>query len=77
MELLKKIFKKKPRNTSMEILNKISKEKPRNLWKRVDFNEYQIHAISSIDSTTKSEEIDDKVVYMEDLEKRKKAYGKF
>ncbi|UZO01816.1 uncharacterized protein OCT59_020327 [Rhizophagus irregularis] len=75
MELLKKIFKKKPRNTSMEILNKISKEKPRNLWKRVDFNEYQIHAISSIDSTTKSEEIDDKVVYMEDLEKRKKAYG--
>src|SRR3954453_9995622 len=30
---------------------------------------------SSIDSTIESEEIDDKVVCMEDLEKRKDAYG--
>ena len=31
--------------------------------------------ISSIGSTTKSEEIDDEVIYMEDLEKRKEVYG--
>src|SRR4051812_30191208 len=31
--------------------------------------------ISSIDSTIESEETDEKVVYMEDLEKRKEAYG--
>ena len=31
--------------------------------------------ISPIDSTIESEEIDKKVVYMEDLEKRKEVYG--
>ena len=47
MESLKKIFKKKSRNTTnMEILNKTSKEKPRNLWKNVDFNKYHVNAIS-------------------------------
>ncbi|GBC08567.1 hypothetical protein RclHR1_08220005 [Rhizophagus clarus] len=56
----------------MEVSNKVTKEKPRNLWKEVDFNKYQWHVtISSI--TT--EEVDDKIVYMEDLEKRKEAYG--
>ena len=28
-----------------------------------------------ISSTTKSEEIDDRVIYVEDLEKRKEVYG--
>ncbi|EXX54106.1 uncharacterized protein OCT59_020337 [Rhizophagus irregularis] len=59
----------------MKITNKPSK-KLRNLWKRVNYNKYQLHVtISSVDSITKSEEIDDKVVYMNDLEKRKEAYG--
>ena len=31
--------------------------------------------ISSPDSTNKSEELDDSVVYMEEVKKRKKAYG--
>ena len=34
-----------------------------------------MHSVTSIDSTTKPEEIDDKVVYIEDLEKRREAYG--
>ncbi|PKC53726.1 hypothetical protein RhiirA1_478682, partial [Rhizophagus irregularis] len=52
---------KKPRNVNMGILNKTSKEKPRNLWKDVDWNDYQIHVtVSSINSATKSEEIDDR-----------------
>ena len=33
------------------------------------------HATTFIDSATKPEEIDDRVVYMEDLEKRREAYG--
>ncbi|GBC25955.2 kinase-like domain-containing protein [Rhizophagus irregularis DAOM 181602=DAOM 197198] len=57
----------------MEILNK---EKPRNLWKGVDSKKYHVHVtISTIDSATKSEEIDDKVIYMDEIEKRKEAYG--
>ncbi|PKY58300.1 hypothetical protein RhiirA4_480097 [Rhizophagus irregularis] len=38
---------------------------------------WKIHdTISIISSTTETaEEIDDKIVYMEDLEKRKQAYG--
>ncbi|PKY17375.1 hypothetical protein RhiirB3_429983, partial [Rhizophagus irregularis] len=76
MKLLKKIFKTKPSNTGMEILNKTSKRKPKNLWKRVDRDIYQIHVtISSINSATKSEEIDDRVIYMDDMEKRKEVYG--
>ncbi|CAB4414458.1 unnamed protein product [Rhizophagus irregularis] len=59
----------------MEILNKTSKEKPRNLWKDVDWDKYQIHVtVSSINSATKSEEIDDSVIYMDDIEKRKEVY---
>ncbi|EXX54243.1 Bck1p [Rhizophagus irregularis DAOM 197198w] len=62
MKSLKKIFKKKP--------------KPRNLWKEVDFDEYQTHVtVSSINSATKSEDIDDSVIYMDDIEKRKKVYS--
>ncbi|UZO01770.1 uncharacterized protein OCT59_020281 [Rhizophagus irregularis] len=76
MELLKKIFKKKPRNTSMEILNKSFKEKPRNLWKYVDWDKYHTHAtVSSIDSTTKSDDIDDRIIYMDEIEKRKEIFG--
>ncbi|PKY33815.1 hypothetical protein RhiirB3_453043, partial [Rhizophagus irregularis] len=57
----------------MEILNK---KKPRNLWKKVNSKKYHDHvAISTIDSATKSEEIDDNVIYMDEIEKRKEAYG--
>ncbi|CAB4414499.1 unnamed protein product [Rhizophagus irregularis] len=43
----------------------------KNLWKDFDLS-YQIHvAISTIDS----EDADERVVYMEDLEKRKQVYG--
>ncbi|UZO10202.1 uncharacterized protein OCT59_001800 [Rhizophagus irregularis] len=53
------------------------KENKRNLWEIVSTREYQKHVtISTIGSTPESaEEIDDKIVYMEDLEKRKQAYG--
>ncbi|CAB4418693.1 unnamed protein product [Rhizophagus irregularis] len=54
------------------------KENKRNLWEEgVDIDKYQLHVtISTIGSTTESaEKIDDKIVYMEDLEKRKQAYG--
>ncbi|CAB4418684.1 unnamed protein product [Rhizophagus irregularis] len=53
------------------------KENKRNLWEEVDTDKYQLHVtISTIGLTTESaEEIDDKIVYMEDLEKRKQAYG--
>ncbi|POG63720.1 kinase-like domain-containing protein [Rhizophagus irregularis DAOM 181602=DAOM 197198] len=45
----------------MEILNKTSKEKPRNLWKTFDWDKYQNHVtVSSINSATKSEDIDDR-----------------
>ncbi|PKY48285.1 hypothetical protein RhiirA4_463843 [Rhizophagus irregularis] len=48
-------------------------EKPRNLWKSVDWNKYQGYVtISTIDSTTKSEETDDRVIYMDEIEKEKK-----
>ncbi|GBC28096.2 kinase-like domain-containing protein [Rhizophagus irregularis DAOM 181602=DAOM 197198] len=52
-------------------------ENKKNLWKYVDEDKYQRHVtISTIDSTTESsEEADDKIVYMEDLEKRKQVYG--
>ncbi|POG70330.1 hypothetical protein GLOIN_2v1876770 [Rhizophagus irregularis DAOM 181602=DAOM 197198] len=50
--------------------------KPKNLWKHVDGDEYQLHVmISTIDSTTESEDTDERIVYMEDLEKRKQVYG--
>jgi serine/threonine protein kinase len=87
MKLLEKIFKKKETSDHSdkrdlhldvgsshpgeEAKKKESKEKPKDLW---NYNaKYQYHVtISSIDSTAKS---DGKVVYMEDLEKRKEAYG--
>ncbi|RGB41503.1 kinase-like domain-containing protein [Rhizophagus diaphanus] len=52
-------------------------EKPKNLWKGVDGSKYQRHVtISTIGSTTElTEEIDDKIVYIEDFEKRRQVYG--
>ncbi|EXX77192.1 Cdc15p [Rhizophagus irregularis DAOM 197198w] len=51
-------------------------EKPKNLWKEFDFRKYQLHVkISTIDSTTESEDADERIIYMEDLEKRKQVYG--
>ncbi|GES90901.1 kinase-like domain-containing protein [Rhizophagus clarus] len=57
----------------MEMQKEVYKnEKPVNLWKVVYPDEYQLHmTLSPIDIN----ETDDKVVYMDDLEKRKKAYG--
>ncbi|CAB4414740.1 unnamed protein product [Rhizophagus irregularis] len=47
-------------------------EKPKDLWKGIDVDKYQLHVtISTIDSTIKSENVDERVVYIEDLEKRK------
>ncbi|GES97775.1 kinase-like domain-containing protein [Rhizophagus clarus] len=54
----------------METLNKLSKEKPKILWKNT--KGYQWHVTIS---STKLERIDNKIVYMEDLEKRKEVYG--
>ncbi|CAB4414705.1 unnamed protein product [Rhizophagus irregularis] len=49
---------------------------PKWLWKEVDPTEYQYHVtISTIDSTTESEDADERIVFMEDLEKRKQVYG--
>ncbi|POG58351.1 kinase-like domain-containing protein [Rhizophagus irregularis DAOM 181602=DAOM 197198] len=51
-------------------------EKPKNLWKKVDHSKYQRHVtISTIDSTIESENVDERIVYIEDLEKRRQAYG--
>ncbi|RIA83850.1 DDE superfamily endonuclease-domain-containing protein [Glomus cerebriforme] len=51
----------------------ISTKKSKNLWKHVDGNKYQYHVtISSIYST---KELNERVVYMDDLEKRKRIYG--
>ncbi|PKK62359.1 hypothetical protein RhiirC2_759670, partial [Rhizophagus irregularis] len=54
-----------------------SKENLKSLWKKYD-SEYQKHVItnSTIDSTTELiEESNKKVVYINDLEKRKQVYG--
>ncbi|GBB98424.1 hypothetical protein RclHR1_03220017 [Rhizophagus clarus] len=45
-------------------------EKPKNLWK--DVYNYQSHVTVS---TSESEDVDEREVYMEDLEKRKQVYG--
>ncbi|GBB98180.1 hypothetical protein RclHR1_31590001 [Rhizophagus clarus] len=60
----------------MQILKRIFKKK-KSLWKDVNYEKYQGHVfISSNDSTTKSEEIDNnRIVYIEDIEKRKEIYG--
>ncbi|PKC04642.1 kinase-like protein [Rhizophagus irregularis] len=50
--------------------------KPKWLWKNIITDKYQKHVtISTIDSTTESEDADERIVYMEDLEKRKQVYG--
>ncbi|CAB4381668.1 unnamed protein product [Rhizophagus irregularis] len=61
----------------MELSKMNPKENKRNLWKRVYGGKYQKHVtIYTVGSTAEStEEIDEKIVYMEDLEKRKQAYG--
>ncbi|GBC21894.2 kinase-like domain-containing protein [Rhizophagus irregularis DAOM 181602=DAOM 197198] len=51
-------------------------EKPNDIWEDTDDSKYQLHVtISTIDSTIKPENVDESVVYIEDLEKRKQAYG--
>ncbi|UZO03332.1 uncharacterized protein OCT59_023739 [Rhizophagus irregularis] len=51
-------------------------ETPKDLWEDTDENKYQLHAtIPTIDSTIESENVDERVVYIGDLEKRKQAYG--
>ncbi|PKY56995.1 hypothetical protein RhiirA4_477703, partial [Rhizophagus irregularis] len=51
-------------------------EKPKDLWEDFNIKKYQRHVtISTIDSTIESENVDEKVVYIEDLEKRRQAYG--
>ncbi|CAB5365840.1 unnamed protein product [Rhizophagus irregularis] len=47
-------------------------EEPKWLWEDVDYNKYQRHVAIS---TTESEDVDDTIVYIEDLEKRKRVYG--
>ncbi|POG75335.1 kinase-like domain-containing protein [Rhizophagus irregularis DAOM 181602=DAOM 197198] len=50
-------------------------ETPKNLWNAYS-GKYQEHVtIPTIDSTIESENVDESVVYIGDLEKRKKAYG--
>ncbi|CAB5191234.1 unnamed protein product [Rhizophagus irregularis] len=51
-------------------------ETPKDLWEDTDTNKYQHHVtIPTIDSTIESENVDERVVYIGDLEKRKQAYG--
>ncbi|RGB34628.1 kinase-like domain-containing protein [Rhizophagus diaphanus] len=51
-------------------------EKPKNLWEEVDTSKYRAYVtISTIDSTIESDNVDEKIVYIEDLEKRRQAYG--
>ncbi|CAB5355493.1 unnamed protein product [Rhizophagus irregularis] len=52
-------------------------ETPKNLWEDTDTNKYQLHVtIPTIDSTIESENVDERVVYIGDLEKRKQAGNK-
>ncbi|GBC34396.2 kinase-like domain-containing protein [Rhizophagus irregularis DAOM 181602=DAOM 197198] len=49
---------------------------PKNSWVNTNENKYQLHVtIPTIDSTIESENVDNRVVYIGDLEKRKQAYG--
>ncbi|EXX58945.1 Cdc15p [Rhizophagus irregularis DAOM 197198w] len=51
-------------------------ETPKNLWEDTDKSKYQLHVtIPTIDSTIESENVDERVVYIGDLEKRKQVYG--
>ncbi|GET02192.1 kinase-like domain-containing protein [Rhizophagus clarus] len=48
---------------------------PKNLWKILDYEKYEDYiTFSSIDSIFE-QEIDERIVYIEDLKKRKQAYG--
>ncbi|RIA94329.1 kinase-like domain-containing protein [Glomus cerebriforme] len=60
----------------MELINANSKfeEKPKNSWKCFDYGEYQGHVSLFDSSITESEKIG-KVIYVDDLEKRKQVYG--
>ncbi|RGB29770.1 hypothetical protein C1646_766168 [Rhizophagus diaphanus] len=58
----------------MEILNKTSKDNPRNLWKGVNFDTTHV-TVSTNNSAIKLEEIDDNVIFMNEIEKRKEIYG--
>ncbi|GET66108.1 kinase-like domain-containing protein [Rhizophagus irregularis DAOM 181602=DAOM 197198] len=49
-------------------------EKPKKLWKYDDNYQYHV-TIPTIDTTIESENVDERVVYIGDLEKRKQAYG--
>ncbi|CAB4435096.1 unnamed protein product [Rhizophagus irregularis] len=49
-------------------------EKPKNLWK-YDKKHQRYVTISTIGSTIESENVDERIVYIEDLEKRRQAYG--
>ncbi|GBC16681.2 kinase-like domain-containing protein [Rhizophagus irregularis DAOM 181602=DAOM 197198] len=50
-------------------------ETPKNLWKGYD-DKYQFHVtIPIIDSTIESKNVDERVIYIGDVEKRKQAYG--
>ncbi|UZO03065.1 uncharacterized protein OCT59_023478 [Rhizophagus irregularis] len=58
----------------IELSKKKSEEQPRNLWIRVDKRKYHLHV--TIGSTTELlEDTDEKIIYMEDLEKRTRIYG--
>ncbi|CAB5335679.1 unnamed protein product [Rhizophagus irregularis] len=49
-------------------------ETPKNLWEDTDKSKYQLHVtIPTIDSTIESENVDERVVYIGDLEKRKQV----
>ncbi|CAB5361114.1 unnamed protein product [Rhizophagus irregularis] len=49
-------------------------EKPKKLWKYDDNYQYHV-TIPTIDTIIESENVDERVVYIGDLEKRKQAYG--
>ncbi|GBC20817.2 kinase-like domain-containing protein [Rhizophagus irregularis DAOM 181602=DAOM 197198] len=50
-------------------------ETPKNLWEDTDKSKYQLHVtIPTIDSTIESENVDERVVYIGDLEKRKQVW---
>ncbi|GBC43917.2 kinase-like domain-containing protein [Rhizophagus irregularis DAOM 181602=DAOM 197198] len=51
-------------------------ETPKDLWKSTDLSKYRFHVtFPTIDSTIESEKVNERVVYIGDLEKRKQAYG--
>ncbi|PKK61135.1 hypothetical protein RhiirC2_761050, partial [Rhizophagus irregularis] len=50
-------------------------EKPKDLWEYDYKSKYHHVTIPTIDSAIESENVDERVVYIGDLEKRKQAYG--